>query len=258
MKRWTTTAIVLALCLAVACDRSSEEEVRSPEPVLEVEPPRVESPEVADEDVDEIADEVEPEAVDFIAWPSSGEQWTFELMWLGGDEEIELRDRPRLDASGVGMVSWMDGDQVEWMETRIHVDRPRLYFVEESITLTGTPYDTEFLELEATERQVEFQAGERVYFYQYAGENRCFIGVGGEILYTGCDLLQFLTGHDDLEWENEDYFRPYSQQWWVKVDQASVQGWMLVDEAAVDVHERRIEGYEDFNEPEDDEPFSEQ
>ncbi len=234
--------------LVVGCDRDGHEIVE-PEPLaLEVpevlqKPPGVESPDEPEEFV--------PIPVDFSTWPGREEYMTFELMWLGGDEEVALHEEPRKESEVVAQLRWFDGDQLDWAETNVHVDSPRAYRVGEPQVITGIPYDVEFRELEADQREFEVGVDETLYLYQYAGEGTCYLGVAEEIVLADCPTGE-VEIEDDGDSRVDGQWRPISQSWWVRVTGGdSDQGWLLVDDAPVEVHPRKIEGFDhtdDFDE----------
>lgn len=212
--------------------------------------PTDETPEIAeikptatDENEDGPEEVVEPEPVEFVTWPGLEKQKTFELMWLGGDEEVELHDEPRADADVVGDVGWLDGQEFEWINTVVYVEEPRSYRVAESTELSVTPYDIEYGELEADERVYELEDGDEIFLYQYGGEKTCYLGIEDDVVLGDCPYDGIDVAGDELE--TEERWTPIAEQWWVEVEVDGVEGWLFVDEAPVSVHPREVEGYDD-------------
>lgn len=234
--------VAILIGVTSACDESPKQKAEVPdeEPQMAVIEALAQRPQLAE------TDPAGGEPADFATWPGQGEGMTFDLMWLGGDEAIELREAPDQEAAVVATASWLDGEQFEWTGSRVHVDEPRPYTVEVDRELTGLPYDAEFLELEADEQRVELQEGESVYLYQYGGEGACYMGVGSKILLAQCPD-EAMSVDDDSDLDDAEW-KPLSQQWWVQVHvDGEDKGWFPVHDAPVEVHLRSVEGYDDFD-----------
>lgn len=241
MRRFLTILVVLGVVAGVGCER--EQAVEPPEPAVQVvleEPAEAEDP-VMEEVVEE---EPSPPAASFESWPGREEHRTFELTWLGGEEEAELRQEPDRGADVIARARFFDGEQVEWTQTQVQVVRPRPYQAQQAMRWSGLPYDAEYMEVEAGERQFEFEEGDQLYLYQYGGEGTCFWGVEQEIVLGSCPLdgWRALEGGEDAPWQ------PLEQEWWVKVKSGQAEGWILVDEAPVEVRLRYLEGFDSFDE----------
>lgn len=241
-RRETILAVTLVVTgLAAGCEPSpepvdQEDETARPE-VVTIEP-IAEFPE-------EEPEEVEPESAEFGAtWPGGADHETFDLTWLGGDEAVELYDRPRADAEVVGSASWMDGADVEWLETVVFVDRPGRLEVETDLELVATPYDREFGELEATDETYRLEEGESLFTYRYDGRGECYLGVETEIVVAECPADQVRFDGEDPQMEPDLRWEADGSQWWVRVEADGQQGWLKVDEAPVEVHPREVEGFE--------------
>ena len=232
-------ALGLVVVWALACQEPPPEKEEATDEVVEIAEiqPR---PEPTDED-DEPED-VEPEPVEFATWPGIKKQMTFELMWLGGDEEVALYDEPRPEAEAIGAAGWIDGQEFEWIRTVVYVETPRPYQVEESAEVVVTPYDIEYGELEADEYTVELSAGDDIFLYQYGGEGTCYLGIGTDVVLGDCPHDGISVGDDDLD--SEARWTPLKEQWWVEVSSDQKRGWFRVDDAPVSVHAREVEGYE--------------
>jgi len=236
--------MAVAVALLVGCEPQPEprHEESDPEPldIAEIEPMIA---------VDEHQrPELEPEPVDFHSWPGSHAYDTFDLMWLGGDEELPLRDSPQSDADIIGSVTWLDGDHIDWTATRLHVDTPAIYRADSDFELVGTPYDVEFGELALEDDEYIVDEGEPVFVYRYGGDGACYVGVQSEIVYTECpdDNLQRKDG-EAIEVDGDERWEPQSRTWWVEVSTDGLQGWFDIDDAPVEVHARNIEGYDEFD-----------
>lgn len=206
-------------------------------------------------------EQIDPPAVDFPgSWPGQADHDTFELMWLGGDREVELREQPRLDAPVVGVAGWTDAHQMRWEQTLIRVEHPRPLHTVESIELMGTAYDVDVGQLEAREEAWQLDEDERLYAYRRNIEGDCFLGIGSEVVLTDC-LYERVEPADELSDPDEtdetvetdvpgdvDLWSPLSKQWWVGVRAEAADGWLLVDDVDVEVLPRRLEGYDEFDE----------
>ncbi len=235
---------VLALFGAVvACDEPPEEPVAEPEPELEM--AVIEA--MSERPKPPQGGEAKPRPVGFFTWPGQHEGMTFDLMWLGGDEPLSLREEPDDEASVVATATWFDGEQLAWKDTLVHVQKPRPYTVEEPLELIGTSYDVEFAELEAEERHFELDEGDSVLLYQYGGEGACYVGVEDEIVLAQCPG-QGMKAEDDTGLDDGPAWRSLAEQWWVEVAADGDRGWFQVHQAPVEVHTRYIEGYDEFDE----------
>lgn len=248
MRRFNLILMICLVGFGAACEREqaapsipAPEEVASDMASSHDEP----SPKEADED-EEMAES--PPRASFESWPGREEHRTFELMWLGGDEEYGLREEPAREADVAGVVSFLDGDQLEWTQTVVQVLKPRIYEAEQAMSWSGLSYDAEYMELEAQERRYELQEGDRISLYQYGGEGSCYWGIEQEILLGACPTDHWRVLDEGANSEEQAPWQPLEQEWWVKVKSDDVEGWLLVDEAPVEVIQRYIDGFDVFEE----------
>lgn len=227
----------IVVLLVAGCERE-EATPQVPEPPV-VDLPEMEEPEEDEEDPAE--EPWEPEAAAFLGWPGQGEGRTFGLTWLGGDEVLELLEEPRHDSVVAGRLRWLDGEELDWRESRVEVVEPRALQVVEPVVFFGFPYDVEFREIESEGRSVELSPEQVVFFYHDAGEGQCFLGVDGEIYLGECPegALEPLEPLDP----GAQMLTPLRALWWVLISE-DVEGWMEVMEAPLEVYEREIEGVE--------------
>ena len=236
--------LAVAVVLLVGCEPQPQprQDDSEPEPldVAEIEP-------MLAVDDDE-RPEPQPEPVDFQSWPGSHEYDTFDLMWLGGDDELPLRDSPQPDADVIGSVSWLDGEHIDWTTTTLLVETPTIYRADAQFELVGTPYDVEFGELAIEDEEYVVDEGEPVFVYRYGGDGTCYLGVQSEIVYTECpdDNLRQENG-EAIEVDGEKRWSPQTRQWWIEVSTDGLRGWFDIDDAPVEVHARDIEGYDEFD-----------
>lgn len=241
-KGWGASAVVAVLAVTVVgCEKTPDvgeplAEAEIPEAVVE---PREEKEEKADE-------EFEPIVVEFPGWPGDSEQMTFELMWLGGDEALELRESPDPKSEVVAKGRWLDGEEFDWLESRVVVETPRAFRVEEDYETMATPYDVEFGELEAEDVLISLEEGERIYLYQHRGEGSCYMGTRKGVVLGSCPKEK-LSAEEELE-KHEDSWTAVDTKWWVKVEGDGGQGWFVVTDALVEVHPRQLEGYDEWEE----------
>lgn len=241
--RSSLTAYALAVALAavvVACERGPEPKADGKDAgeveIAEIRP----APQFPE--YDDAGWDAEP--IDLSSWPGQEEQKTFELTWLGKDETVELREAPEPDAEVVATARWFDGEEVDWVETRVHVDEPQAYRMSEAVEIRATPHDVDDGELEAEEKKYALEEGDQVYVYQAAVGGGCYLGVAEEVVVGDCpDEGLPVEGYDELD--AEQIRAPDSQQWWVKVRTDDGSGWFEVKEAPVEVHVREVEGYEE-------------
>ncbi len=237
--------IVAVVWLVVGCEPQPQPKDDEPEPQPEI--VVVEAPKPAEDDRD--AKPVSP--VDFFgSWPGEVEYDSFDLMWLGGDDEIELREEPQEDAEVVGVAGWRDGEEFHWRETMVRIDTPRAYESLEDFELEATPYDEEFGQLEAEDIVVDVEAGQKLFAYRYAGEYGCYLGVEQQVVYADCPADQ--VGVDPEKFDGIDAGEKWTgehRQWWVMVDGEDGEGWFRADDAPLEVHPRVVEGYDDGLQP---------
>ena len=235
------------------------EEQPQPKAEEEEDEPRIAIIEPRAQPADEEPDMRPEEPVELRSWPGRHEQMTFDLTWLGGDEEMKLRDKPDVDAEVVATKNILDGEQVDWLRSRLRVDEPRIYIATDKVELIATPYLTEEDELGEEELIFVLEEEDPVFLYEYAGEESCLLGVHAELVVADCpEEPSFVEKEPEAggeEFEKKERWKPLSSQWWVKVDSDEGPGWFEVADAPVDVHTRRVEGYDKFGEPEDSEPF---
>lgn len=241
---WGMAAVVAGLL--VGCQETPEPKPEDPgdeQPEVVVIEPAVEFP-------DDDPEQFEPESVEFAGtWPGAADHETFELMWLGGDDEIELLGEARDDAEVVESASWMDGAEFEWLETRVWVEEPGRLEVVEDTTLEATPYDPEFGQLEAHDETYRLEAGEPLFSYRYDGRGSCYLGVETEIVYAECPEEEVDFGGETADAEPDRRWGAEASSWWVRVEAGDTEGWFQVDEAPVEVHQRSVGGYEKLDEP---------
>ena len=223
---------VLAALLAFAgCDR--EEEGSEPEapPLLDVSPVE-EAVETSEEIVEEALEETAfvPDSLWFSTFPGRDEHQRVELMWLGGDERVSVREEPRRDSPVLVEKNWLDGEDLDWNQSRVHVLRPRTLSVARESEWVGIPFDQEFEELEAEPRSYRVEQGELLYLYQYDGEGQCYLGIDQEVALGDCPAEGALAVREILE-----DFLPEEQEWWIEILTEAGPGWLLVDEAPLEV-----------------------
>jgi hypothetical protein len=194
---------------------------------------------------DEPEEPTGPPTVEFAIWPGGGDWAASELMWLGSGEALELRESPHREASVIAEGRWEDGDLLEWSTSLVRVDAPRPYRVESKTELLGTPYDTEFGELEAKDEVYELDAGARVWLYQYDGDGMCYLLVDEEVILSDCPG-ESMSVEESSELEEDQGFKPLGEQWWIEVNTDEGQGWFMVHDAPVEVHSRKAGGFDDI------------
>lgn len=235
------------------CERAPESPQKPQAPAAPVETVEQDSEpvEIAQEEEKEVAGPPEGPLI-FASWPGREELHTFELMWLGGEREVELLEAPDPEAAVSARASWMDTEEIVWEDTRVRVEAATLYRVEGAREVAGLAYDEAFEELDAEEVHLELEDGELLALYQYAGEGTCFVGARGQVLLSECPAEGVREVRDEdpaegsavIDGERRERWRPRSQQWWAKVRYKGSTGWMRVDNAPVEVHIRLIEGYD--------------
>lgn len=232
MKRRIVVVLMMVMVLS-GCERdnqapvdgSSEEEEHRPEWQVGRGEQDVEA-----EDVEMIEDQEVPEEVLFSTWPGRDEHRQVELMWLGGEGEVQLWEAPDRESEQVATIGWEDGEDLIWRESWVRVIAPRALTVENEGIWQGIPYDAEYRELEAEPKEFVLHAGEEIYLYQYDGEGTCFLKVQREIALGDCP-----NGGTLSVMEEGAELLPEEQQWWIKVSEAQGEGWILVDEAPLEV-----------------------
>lgn len=245
MSNWRWTVCVAGLCLASAgCEPTPEQVERTdPQPaVAEIEPaPRIPEPDLHEPD--------HPGSATFSTWPGYEEHRTFEVMWLGGDGDVELYDEAGGDGDPLETASWLDGTKMEWLDSMVHVDEPRPLEVTRTVEIVATPYDVETKRLAADDNYYELSAGDRLFLYHYGGEQSCYYGVDDSIVLSDC-LSDPVNIDDETGLDVEAPWTPLSKQWWLLVESPQgTRGWMLVDEAPVEIHERQLEGFDGVDGP---------
>ena len=242
-KRWKILGVAsvgLFFSLAAGCDEVSEPsdplaEFERPEALVE---PAAETPE-------EEFEEFDPVVVEFPGWPGQDEQMTFELMWLGGNEQLELREAPKVDAQVAAGGSWFDGDHFDWLQSLVVVQTPRPLVVVQDYEMTVTPFDTEEGELEAADERIRLEQGERIFLYRYQDEGSCYLGIRDGVVLGSCPGSRLEPEEEPQELD--DPWTSIDEKWWVKVEGDDGVGWFVVSEAPVEVHPREIEGYDEFD-----------
>ena len=247
MRRWTTVVLVGGVCAWRGGCEDVPQQVDAGQaavPVAEIDPVA----EFSDSDSEESP---HPGAADFSTWPGTREDETFALMWLGGDEQVQLRAEPTDEAEVVASASWPDGGELEWLATRVRVDEPRAMQAQRAVELVASTYHREERRLATDQQHFELAAGDRVFFYQYDGEETCYYGVGDQIVLGDC-LPEALAAVGEGQPAEGEPVTPVSKQWWVRVETPEgSRGWMLVDEAPVEVHRRALEGYDGIDGPDE-------
>lgn len=231
-------AAIFGVLLLGACDReapvqSGEDELEEA-PVLQIEE-REEREDLGLEEA-ESAEKAGPESLWLRTWPGREEHSSVAVMWLGGNQEIGIHEEPDGESAEVGRFSFLDGDDLEWNQSRVLVDEPRELTVAAETEWVGIPFDPDYEELEARPRSFYLEEGEAIYLYQYEGEGTCFLGVQGEVVLGDCPGGEVRV---EQELEEGEQWRPLSQQWWLLIAVEGREGWMRVDEAPVEV--RRID-----------------
>ena len=193
----------------------------------------------------ELREEKGPPQVEFSLWPGGSDLVASELMWLGSDEGLPLRDAPHEEAPITGEGHWEDGEFLDWSTSLVRVERPRPYEVDEAIELWGTPYDREFGELEAQDKLYELAQGAQVWLYQYEGDGMCYLLIGDEVVLSDCPGAE-MSPVDEFEGDDEMGFKPLAEQWWVEVRSDEGSGWFVVRQAPVEVHSRKAEGFDEL------------
>lgn len=244
--RWKTTAVAALTAAGVstgigACQDHPEADGQPPEvePAVAVVDPPEDEPPSDDEDVESVV-------VEFATWPG-GDEKTFGVMWLGGDETLTLVEKPEPDSEIVAEASWLDGQELEWMDTIVVVDEPRPFVIDDEFVSAVMHYDIDYAELEAEETTIVFEEGQQVYLYRYDGEQTCYLGTDEGVVLSDCPAEKMAPA-DEVE-AYDDPWTPRSEQWWVEVDGDGERGWFRVEEAPVEVHPRKPEGYDEL-EPE--------
>lgn len=242
-KRWTGWGGWAVVAFVATTVGGCEDTPDSEEPRLEAEIPEavVEPPKTKEEKADE---EFEPIVVEFPGWPGDREQMTFELMWLGGDEELELREFPEPASEVVAKGRWFDGEEFDWLKSLVVVEKPRAFRVEEDYETMATPYDVEFAELEAEDQLISLEEGERIYLYQDRGEGSCFMGTREGVVLGSCPEQKLSV--EEKPQEHDDAWTAVDEKWWVKVEGDGGEGWFVVTEASVEVHPRQLDGYDEW------------
>lgn len=247
MRRFYSILMICVLGLCAGCER---EQAETPAPPAREITPQEESPEkpILEENLED--EEVTAPAAAFDSWPGREEFRIFELMWLGGEEPLALREEPDREAEILGHATFLDGEQLDWTQTMVLVLEPRPYQAEQAMEWSGLPYDAEYMELEAGNRQFEVEEGELLYLYQYDGEGTCFWALEGEIALGSCPLDGWTALGDEVNESESLLWKPLRQEWWVKIKSGDLEGWFLVEEAPVEVKVRQIEEFDTFDDPE--------
>lgn len=236
MKNWKPSVAVVLFLLLGGCEREIEESAKEPpgvelpvvmEPEGEFEGQEEEEPEAAPEGLG-------PDPIWLSTWPGREEHTTVAVMWLGGDEEQPLYKQPDQGSQEIGRFGFEDGADLEWTQSKVYVEKPRELRVLEETEWVGIPFDAEYRELEAEARSFVLEEEERIYLYQYEGEGSCFLGVQGEVALGDCPGGGGIAVSEEPE-EGGQSWRPDVQYWWLEIRMGSVEGWLLVDEAPVDV-----------------------
>lgn len=202
------------------------------------------------DDSDEEPEQVEPSPVDFAAtWPGEANYDSFDLMWLGGDEPIELYEEPDVESEVIGSARWIDGEQFGWIDTMVRIEQPREYRAEQGFTYEGTPYDEEFGQLALEDQSFEVEADQPVFAYRYAGEQGCYLGIDDQVVYGDCPVEELGIDENFDELDAAGKWNGQARQWWVKVDSDDGPGWFRPDEGPVEVHPRKVEGYDEVDAP---------
>ncbi|MBA2661299.1 MAG: hypothetical protein H0U74_03340 [Bradymonadaceae bacterium] len=243
-------AAILGLAGASACERQL---ASPPEPAV-LPPTAVEADVAVTPEIVESADAgrdaaAEPGPAPFVieSWPGREEMHTFSLTWLGGSDEIALRQHPDALSASVAEVSWPDGNEVEWKETRVVVTRPRIYRALRQTRFVGVFYDPlaepiEPEEMVASEETLTIEAEERVALFQYAGEGACYVEVRERLYLGSCPAKQFAAESEPSVGRRK--FQPLEQQWWVLVEHKKASGWVRVDESLFEVRTRILSEHE--------------
>lgn len=181
------------------------------------------------------------------AWPGQGEMLTFQLTWLGGEEEVVLRERPDENSAEVARRSWEDGSDVDWEETRVVVLAVRPFRALKDVRLEVMPFDPQAEVLEPEEMVEEnvvvtVSQGELIELYQYVGEETCYLGIGGQMYVGDCPGKEFETAVAVEEGQRR--LTPLEQEWWVLVGDGEARGWVRADNSLFEAHTRRMEAYE--------------
>ena len=246
VRLWTIGVVTVSVAVLSACERAPEQKAESSdeEPEMAIIEPR---PELSPERKPAVW---EPESVDFSTWPGSVDAESFDLMWLGGEESVELHAEPRREADVGGTTSWLDGEEIDWSATVVQIEEPRRYRADEAFVLEATPFDAEFGELEREVREYELDEDEVLYSYRYDGDGMCYLGIDGQIVYATCPDGRIVADAGDEVEDSEMAWHPVEARWWVEVDEGP-SGWFVVDDAPVEVLAREVEGYDGVDGPQE-------
>ncbi len=212
----------------------------------------------------EVAEEVErpwrgPRPAFFDGWPGADEGMrSFELVWLGGEEELPLRVESIPDAPVVTVATYEDGEEVDWVQTRLVVVEPRLVAFVEDWQMWALEYDEEKGEVEGEEIEAEFEAGDKTEIYSGAG-GECYLSHEEKIVLAECppdDYVEAVSARGEAL-DEEVVMDGRRIEWWIKATWRDERGWFEVEEAPVEIHERRMEGYDmrDDSPPFERDPF---
>ncbi len=237
---WLAAAMALVV---VGCEPTPSEEPR-PERDREVA-------------VIEVAEEVErpwrgPRPASFDGWPGASDGGAgFELMWLGGEDYVELKVESLEDAPVVTAASFEDGDTIDWRQTRVVVLEPRLVRLIEDWDMWGLRYDLEEGEVSEHEVEESYEEGAKLEIYHQALGGECYMSHDHELVLAQCPPIEKVqaVAADGEPLEEEVVLDGRRKQWWVLVEWEDERGWFKVEEAPVDVRERRMERFDPTGEP---------
>lgn len=249
LRCWKLVVFLLGLGIFAGGCENCEKEIKNPDVSLDSASAAAESSNSlagqsgADADGREQAQPGSERLLEVEAWPGQGEMLTFQLTWLGGGEEVVLRERPDEGSAEVARRSWEDGSEVGWEETRVVVLAARPFRALKDVRLEVMRFDPQMEALEAEENVVvTVSQGERIELYQYVGEETCYLGVRGQIYVGDCPGKEFQA--EVAVEKGQRRLSPLEQEWWVLVGDGKARGWVRADNSWFEAHTRRMEEYE--------------
>ncbi len=162
-------------------------------------------------------------------WPFIEDGTTFELTWGAAAASIAVHEQPDLNSAISGEYHLARGDKIPWRSSWVGVYRPSIFRAKTEVHLDGTRYVPGNPDLNDSPISATVHPGQPVAVYQYAGGATCYVGVGQTVMLTSCPAPHQFNG-DFSGKSRAEQMQPEKRVWWVRVETASVTGWIALDD----------------------------
>ena len=164
-------------------------------------------------------------------WPFDDGKSQYRLTWAGGNTQLPLFAEPDPNSPLLGQLSYEDGDEIETSGDYVAVYVPSTFRTRRTLTIAGSVHKPDSASHGSKFRKT-LRKGATVSVFMYAGDGRCYVGIGGRIIVADCPDDKDFVGTFDGPTEPIQ-MQPLGKLWWVYVNTPAADGWIPLDDRVI-------------------------